>query len=338
MSRKKWEQYLNRIWYQETSVPWYLRGLSYIYRFLRGLQLRIARNRKIPLFSGVPVLVVGNITVGGTGKTPVVLALAQWLQQQGWFPAVISRGYGRLNPDNVVSVSSSSTAASVGDEPFLIWRNLQSVPVWVGSDRIALLQIIQKECPQVDVVISDDGLQNVCLPKNISVVVVDGVRQFGNKRLLPAGPLREPLEKINDYHAVLWNGVPVSPETFRIPDFVMRLLPLHWRALSTESRVELSFFAGLSCHVVAGIGHPERFFQQCSDLGVEVIPHVFPDHHRYQLNDLDFSDNKYILMTEKDAIKCSGWANSLMYYLPIVANLDEAFLKLIEVQLKNYDR
>ena len=337
MSRKKWEQKLNQVWYQQGSVPWYLMGLSYVYQFFRGLHRLIMSYRKIPPFLRVPVLVVGNITVGGTGKTPTVLALAQWLQQQGRSPAVISRGYGRLSKQ-VVSVSSLSTAALVGDEPLLIWRNLHNVPVWVGSDRIALLQIIQKECPQVNVIISDDGLQNIDLPKNISVVVVDGIRQFGNKQLLPAGPLREPLEKINDYHAVLWNGAPVSPETFRIPAFVMRLLPVYWRALSAESQVELSFFSGLSCHVVAGIGHPERFFQQCSDLGIVVIPHVFPDHYRYQPHDLAFNDDNYILMTEKDAIKCLGWANALMYYLPIVADLDRAFLKLIEMQLKNYDR
>lgn len=338
MSRKQWEQKLNQVWYQQASVPWYLIGLSYVYQFFRGLHLMFMKNKKVLPHLGIPVLVVGNITVGGTGKTPTVLALVKWLQQQGWSPAVISRGYGRLDPDKVVSVSSLSTASLVGDEPLLIWRNLQNVPVLVGSDRIALLQLIPKEYPQVNVVISDDGLQNVGLPKNISVVVVDGIRQFGNKRLLPAGPLREPLEKINDYHAVLWNGTPVSPEAFQIPSFEMHLLPVYWRALSGESQVELNFFVGLSCHVVAGIGHPERFFQQCFELGIVVIPHVFPDHYSYQPSDLDFSDNNYILMTEKDAIKCLSWANSLMYYLPIVADLDGAFLKLIETQLKNYDR
>jgi tetraacyldisaccharide 4'-kinase len=255
------ESWLNRIWYDRPAPPWWLIPLSLAYgavsgshRFLYTKRLR----RSIRL--GRPVIVVGNLTVGGTGKTPLVCWLAARLAERGYRPGIVTRGYGG-SLRGVRLVNSSDDPALVGDEPILLARRT-GLPVAVGRDRPAAAQLlVDLGC---DVVVSDDGLQHYALARDCEIVVIDGDRRFGNGWLLPAGPLREK-------------------------------------------------------RAVAGIGHPERFFNMLRAHGIEVIGHALPDHARLTPADVDFPDAKPVLMTEKDAVKCRHAADERHWYVPVSA-------------------
>jgi len=267
----------------------------------------------------VPVVVIGNISVGGTGKTPLVLWLAQQLAAAGRHPGIITRGYG--GSENVQEVPPDADPAQAGDEPLLLARR-SGCPVWTGRDRVAAGRALLAHHREVDVVISDDGLQHYRLARDGEVAVVDGQKRFGNGLLLPAGPLREPKSRLRQVDFVVVNGEPVPGLT---DAFSMRL---HGEVLVNlaqprEART-VREFAGQRVHAIAGIGNPQRFFATLLDLGLEFTAHAFPDHYAYRAEDLEFRAADAVVMTEKDAVKCAAFARSHFWYLPVEAEVDAA--------------
>lgn len=261
----------------------------------------------------VPVVVIGNITVGGAGKTPLTLWVIERLRHAGLRPGVVSRGYGRSG-SAPQAVTADSDASEVGDEPVLLAQR-SGCPMVVGADRVAAVRHLL-EVAEVDVVICDDGLQHYRLRRDVEVVVVDGRRGLGNGRLLPAGPLREPSTRLREADVVIYNGGGHAGQR-------MRLLPDAARSLVVPSRSRpLSDFSGAECHAVAGIGDPKRFFDMLSGFGLRIIPHAFADHHPYAVADIDFGDDLPVLMTEKDAVKCRAFAGQNHWFVPVTAELE----------------
>lgn len=257
---------------------------------------------------GVPVLVVGNITVGGTGKTPVVAELAARARARGRRPGIVTRGYGGRPGDRPYRVTVDADAGLVGDEPLLLARRA-ACPVMVSPDRVAAAEALVSDVG-VDCVLSDDGLQHYRLRRDAEIVVRDGARGEGNGWLLPAGPLREPVCRIRSTDLALTQG----------PEGDFRLCPGDWRRVdgAGEQRPFASL-AGQRAHAVAGIGDPARFFDMLTAAGIEVMPHPFADHHAFGPAELAFDDDVPVLMTEKDAVKCVAFAASNWWYVPVTA-------------------
>ena len=290
-----------------------LRG--WLYR--RGL-LRTHRLR-------VPVLVVGNLVAGGTGKTPLTIALARGLVAQGWRPGIVSRGYGRQSQEPV-RAGAGVPPEICGDEPLLIARQT-GLPVFVDSDRVAAArQLVAHGC---NLVIADDGLQHRRLGRDIEIEVLDGERRHGNGRLIPAGPLREPAGRRVDLRVVN-GGTPIGDE------WPMRLVLGDAEPLDGGTARPLASFIGMPVHAVAGIGNPGRFFQALRDLGLAPIEHPFPDHHAFTQEDLRFSPPHPLLMTEKDAVKCLDLALPAAYAVPVRAELPAGFFAQLHDRLAEW--
>lgn len=266
---------------------------------------------------GIPVIVVGNLTAGGSGKTPLVLWIAEFLKGKGWSPAIVSRGYGGA-ADAPRAATIASEPEEVGDEPVVLARR-SGCPVWVGRDRAEVIDALRLQHPETNVVILDDGLQHYRLRRDVEIAVV-GARGFGNGFLLPAGPLREPARRLRAVDAV------VCHDNGAIPGFRMSLegSVLH-RMTDARERRPAQSFAGGKVHALAGIGDPNRFFLHLAKLGVGAMPHPFPDHHRFVPAEIDFGDEAEVLMTEKDAVKLRRYARANWWVLPVSAKLDPAF-------------
>ena len=310
---------IERIWYGGAPVSRLLAMLVPLYRLLRAVHLAPYRlGWRRPCRLPVPLLVVGNLTAGGSGKTPVALALVEALRTRGFHPGVVSRGHGGRQRQPLL-LDDLPDPRQVGDEPSLV-RRRTGVPVAVGRDRPAAAALLLAR--GVDVVIADDGLQNPRLGRDLEVCVIDGQRRFGNGRLLPAGPLREPTRRLATVRWRVCNGGVAQPG--EVP---MRLagevaVPLE-RSAATRA---LASFAGQRVHAVAGIGHPARFFAGLAAHGIDVLPHAFADHHAFVPADIAFGDGLPVLMTEKDAVKCAAFAGSGVWCVPVRAELPEAFL------------
>jgi tetraacyldisaccharide 4'-kinase len=326
---------LQAIWYGGSLPPWPLRVLSRLFgltvRLRRaGYERGLCRSQRL----SKPVIVVGDLTVGGSGKTPLVIWLVQQLRARGLRPGVVLRGYGGSAVAGRVPylVAPDSDVAVVGDEALLL-RLRTAVPVVVGRDRVGAARRLLGV--GVDVIIADDGLQHLRLARDFEIAVIDAARGLGNRYLLPAGPLREPPERLRQVDAVVINGEAGGPlnaagaNPQALPGvqaaFVMRLIGewLHTLA-GTDERMALSSFAGQRVHAVAGIGNPQRFFAQLAAAGLEVVAHAFPDHHRYRAAELEFDDALPLLMTEKDAVKCRPFAAANRWYLPVAASFTGA--------------
>lgn len=261
----------------------------------------------------VPVIIVGNISVGGTGKTPLIIDLVKQLRARGLKPGVISRGYGGESSRWPVTVSATSTAREVGDEPCLIYQKT-AVPLVAGPSRKADIETLlsQHDC---DIILSDDGMQHYALKRDLEIAIVDAKRGFGNGLCLPSGPLREPRSRLKQVDLILYNGGAGDAASFT-------LQADSYEPLSAQSSAQpLSGLMGEKVHAVAGIGHPQRFFDMLTDQGLVVIPHAFPDHYQYQQGDLDFADDLPILMTDKDAVKCQGFSRPGLYTVPVKMEL-----------------
>ena len=307
-----------KFWYRRGAIAWLLWPASLVFFLLvvtrRSLYWLRLRKSAHP---GIPVIVVGNITVGGTGKTPLVIWIAEFLKSKGWSPAIISRGYGaKIAAPRAASVASE--AAEVGDEPIVLARR-SGCPVWVGPDRVRVAAALRAAQPEVDVLVLDDGLQHYRLRRDIEIAVVDA-RGLGNGFLLPAGPLREPRLRLRTVDAVVAHG------TAARKDFSMSLAgdEVH-RMTDARERRPLKAFAGQKVHAAAGIGDPNRFFLQLGRAGIKVIPHPFPDHHAFSETDLEFGDALPVILTEKDAVKLRRAARPDWWVLPVSARLDPGF-------------
>lgn len=328
MSRDGLAQCLPRLWNQRPLAPilLFLLPLSWLFGGIVALRRAFYRLGVSPsLRLSVPVVVVGNLTVGGSGKTPLVLWLVERLREQGWRPGIISRGYGRRAEDEILCVTATSDAATVGDEPLLLARR-SDVPVFVGRDRIAAGRALLAEHPECDIVVSDDGLQHYRLERSAEIVVFDG-RGAGNGCLLPAGPLREPLSRLAQATAVVWNGGVGQLGGIECgkPQFSMRLAGECFVALNDRKLTcSAGQLRGKPLHAVAGIGDPSRFFAQLAAMGLDFSPHPFPDHHAYGAQDFWFADGGVLLMTEKDAVKCSGLPLPEAWVLPVEAQIEDA--------------
>jgi len=266
----------------------------------------------------VPVVVVGNITVGGSGKTPIVIALANHFRQQGKQVGVVSRGYGGSHQQGGLSVNQNTEAQLSGDEPLLIAIQAQ-VPVMVNADRAQAVKDLVIE-HNVDLVISDDGLQHYAMGRQVEIVVVDGKRRFGNGFFLPAGPLRESESRLKTVDFIINNGAE------HVGEITSTLKALMFVNVATNEEQPLEFFNQKTCHAVAGIGYPQRFFDTLIQLGVEVETHAFADHYTFTQTDLAFDDDYPILMTAKDCVKCIEFATDQMWYLHVEAELSDDFL------------
>jgi tetraacyldisaccharide 4'-kinase len=272
-------------------------------------------------------VVVGNITVGGTGKTPLVIELAELLIRTGYRPGIVSRGYRGKARSWPQQVRPDSDPVMVGDEPVLITRRT-GCPMAVGPDRVAAGQALIQyhDC---DIIISDDGLQHYKLKRNIEIAVIDGTRRFGNGFCLPAGPLREPVKRLHEVDFRFTNGTAANDEIL-MQYKIMDLVSMN----DTVKRCNLSEFKGKQVHAIAGIGNPQRFFDQLRTSGLGVIEHSFPDHHEYLRKDITFNDNLPVIMTEKDAVKCFRYHSENMWYLPVATtlpkNFESQFVDLLE--------
>ena len=311
-------------WYRITPLHLLLWPLSLLFHFIVSIRRLLFRHGvlnsvKLP----VPVIIVGNISVGGTGKTPLTLWLAEQLLTDGWHPGIISRGFGGSG-SKPREVLHSSDPAEVGDEPVLMAQRLLC-PVWTGRDRPAAAQALLATHPECDIILSDDGLQHYRLQRDVEIVVVDGIRRFGNGFLLPAGPLRETPSRLREVDAVVING-----EKVNTGEFMMQLEGVHfYNLLNPAITATAADFHGQSVHAIAGIGHPERFFSHLKKLGLTLKAHPYPDHHRFSAADLAYSDANALLMTEKDAVKCSAFADEKCWVLRVDARLDPALTQLI---------
>jgi tetraacyldisaccharide 4'-kinase len=318
---------LERRWYAQLPAPRLLRPLAALYAWLSAWRRARLQARAVRL--PVPVIVVGNISVGGTGKTPLVLWLVAELRRLGLRPGVISRGYGGRAAHYPLHVSAQTPAEQAGDEPLLIVQR-SGVPLCVAPDRVAAAQALLRE-GTVDVLVSDDGLQHYRLARDLEICVVDGARGLGNAALLPAGPLREPPERLASVDLVLVNGPGWQPAGG--PCHRFRLVPGTALPLGEGRPRPLADFRGQSVHAVAGIGSPGRFFALLREAGLELIEHAFPDHHAYRAAELDFGDSRPVLMTEKDAVKCRAFARPHFYHVPVDAQPDETAARALHQRL-----
>ena len=324
---------LQHHWYRITPLHVVLLPVSFIFRALVALRRTLYRSglrasSKLP----VPVIVVGNITVGGSGKTPLTLWLAQQLIEQGWHPGIISRGYGGT-ARSPQAVQSGSDPDQVGDETVLMAQR-QLCPVWIGHNRPAVARALLQAHPECDVLLSDDGLQHYRLQRDVEIAVIDGVRGVGNGFMLPAGPLREPVARLKQVDAVVINGGAI-----KAGQYAMQLRgEVFYNLLNPDIIAHAADFHGQKLHALAGIGHPQRFFSYLNHLGLQVHPHSFPDHHRYLPADMNFADADAILMTEKDAVKCAAFATEKCWALRIDAQADPALLQHILERITSHGR
>lgn len=308
-------------WRKPNALTVLLWPLSLLYRALfvvnRSLyRLGIKRVYRAP----VPVIIIGNVTVGGTGKTPLVIFLVEALREHGFKPAVISRGYAGHAPEYPLLVTSQTPVEYCGDEPTLIVRRTK-VPMCVGPNRKSAIELLL-DTHDVDVIISDDGLQHFALARDLELCLVDDTSPLANSHLLPAGPYREPAYRLSTVDFVIRHG--------GNDGICMELVATSPKPLVTSDAV---FDSSKKIHAVAGIGNPQRFFDTCRRLGLTIEPHSFPDHHAFSLSDIDFGDS-LVLMTEKDAVKCQAFADERHWYLPVDAKLNAGFTDALIAALK----
>lgn len=321
MPERRSQGWVEAGWYASPRLL--LRPLALLYGLFAGLH-RIAYRIGIlrSVHAGVPTVVIGNVTVGGTGKTPLTLWLVSRLRQCGRKPGIVLRGYGgRQRAPHLLTPADD--ALRVGDEAVLLARR-SGCPVAVGRDRAAAAQLLA--AAGCNVVIADDGLQHHALKRDLEILVIDGARGFGNGSLLPAGPLRERRKPWRRGRVIVVHGVDaqgvVPPSAAPL---AMTLTPLALREVRTGQSRSLEELRGATVHAVAGIGHPQRFFDMLRALGAEPIEHPFPDHRRFRAADLTFGDGLRVVMTEKDAVRCTALAagRNDLFHVPVAAALSD---------------
>ena len=331
---------LERTWYKQTDwlglclvpISWLYCGVSTVRRIAYRWRL-LSSGRPL-----CPVIIIGNLTVGGTGKTPVVIACANWLQQQGYKPGIISRGYKGQTRDYPLLVSAASDPLEAGDEPVLIADKTQC-PVVVDPDRLRGCTYLTNHA-DVDIIVSDDGLQHYGLQRDIEIVVFDGQRGVGNGHCLPAGPLREPVSRLKDCQLLLYNLDKQDSVTQRFShtgavSFDYTTVTSHAQQINDPVvSVPLETLATKSCQLLSGIGNPQRFYTAMGQYGITGQIHTYSDHHIFIPKDIDF-DADVILMTDKDAIKCRSFADDRHWSVPIHAELPAGFYSEVKTLLSS---
>ena len=335
------EAWLTNEWQRISAWQILLRPVSWFFRLLvvarRGaFSAGLLKSHA----AGVPVIVVGNITVGGTGKTPLVLALAAALEKRGLHCGIVTRGYqrgdGEAGKEAIQIMPGSEAGALLSDEAGLL-VNRSGVPVFACADRFKAVEQLLLRYPEVNAILSDDGLQHYALQRALEICVIDSSRGFGNGALLPAGPLREPPSRLNSVDAIVMNGDSRNntlPLSSAIPTFHMLLANEVFINLKTGRRLQfgeaLAEFQENSLHALAGTGHPQRFFSHLGGLGFSLVgSKAFPDHHEYSAKDMPGQHARIILMTEKDAVKCGSFADERMWFMRVDAVLPEAFFDFV---------
>ena len=315
---------LDNYWYSVNPVSILLTPLSWLFRIISALRRFCYRRGLLTIYTlNVPVIVIGNISVGGTGKTPLVIWLVKQLQQAGYKPGIVSRGYRGKAQHWPQSVNANSDPIMVGDETVLLATHA-ACPVVVAPDRVAAAKMLLNK-HNCNIIVSDDGLQHYALHRDIEIIVIDGERRFGNTQCLPAGPLREPISRLNKSDIIIVNG----GQTFS-GEHSMKLIPQQIVNLVDQSQQwPNSGPANKTIHAVVGIGNPQRFFITLKEMGFNLIEHVFPDHHAYNVNDIVFDDELPVIMTEKDAVKCRSFAKINHWFLPVTAEINDAVSKQV---------
>jgi tetraacyldisaccharide 4'-kinase len=317
-------------WYTGHPALVLLRPLEALYRWVvTRKRARFLSGESASYRAPVPVIVVGNITVGGTGKTPMILWLIEHCRQQGLKVGVVSRGYGAQPPQLPWRVQADQRADQAGDEPLLIVQRT-GVPLVIDPDRSRAVQALLASEP-LDLVLCDDGMQHYRLARDLELVLIDAARGLGNGRCLPAGPLREPVERLQQVDAVLVNGADGDREA----GFAFTLQPSALVNLCSGERRSLDLFpSGQRLHAVAGIGNPQRFFNTLQGLNWQPVPHPFADHAQFSAEHLTFSPPLPLVMTEKDAVKCRAFAADDWWYLAVDAQPSPAFRNWFDGELR----
>lgn len=333
---------MERAWYQGSRWLTLLRPAEWLFRIL-------ARRRRQQYLDGhknvwqapVPVIVVGNISVGGTGKSPLVIWLIETLRAQGYKPGVVSRGYGAKPPTLPYQVVETSSASEAGDEPLMLVRRTQ-VPLVIDPDRPAAARYLL-EHNDCDLIISDDGMQHYALGRTVEIAVIDGQRGFGNGRCLPEGPLREPLERLAEVDLIIINRTDAHTAPLNLSASVlantysMSLQPVGFQSLAGDNVVPMANWKqGKQVNVVAAIGNPARFYRTLEGLGFELNRRAFPDHHQFVAQDLQFSVNAPLVMTEKDAVKCDHIQLDNAWFLQVAAEPENGFAERLTERLRSF--
>lgn len=333
-----------KAWYEGSAWLWLLWPVSKLFETLAASRRKRLEKQRIVNHDLPPVIVVGNISVGGTGKTPLVIELARLLQAKGMRPAIISRGYGGQSMNYPLAVTMESSVDQVGDEAVLIRRNV-SCPFYVDPKRARAVQRIAN-ASECDIIISDDGLQHYEMDRALEIIVVDGARLLGNELCLPAGPLREPKQRLREADFVVLNGGENNADAWsrlgidnsETRKTVMQLAPSAWVNVSSNERVALAFLPvepGAPLHAIAGIGNPQRFFATARSLGYQPLCHPFPDHYRFAVSDFCWQPGSVVIMTQKDAVKCENFSDENYWYLDIRAQLDDSFVEQFLARVEN---
>ena len=319
---------LSRLHYSKSLFPLLLLPLSAIFFLIFFIRKFLYQFNFLKSFKfNVPVIVIGNITLGGTGKTPLIIHLAEELKKNGYYPGIISRGYGS-KAMGTIEVNQKSNIDEVGDEPILIQKHTH-MPVFVSKDRVMAAKALIKKYKKIDVILSDDGIQHYRLMRDVEVLVIDGTRGFGNGYLLPAGPLRELKDKLNDVDAIVCNHKKVIDGSY-----LMKYKSKFLVNLKTKQKIPLNKIHLSNIHAIAGIGNPDRFFNDLKSLGLVFKSSAYQDHYRFTRKDFKTMGGKNIIMTEKDAVKCEKFAQDNFWYLPIDVDINSKFTNVILKKLK----
>ena len=324
---------VDRLWYQRKRPLWLLWPLAWLYRAIAGRRRRQFLTHP-PESLPLPVVVVGNITAGGTGKSPLTASLVCHLREQGWRPVIITRGYGGQSDQYPLEVTDETPVEETGDEPLML-SLMTGCPVVVDPDRYqAARYVITNNLG--DMLVCDDGLQHYRLPRDLEIAVVDGARCLGNGAPIPVGPLREPPERLSDVDIVVINGdtkacsgLPVTGDH----RFAMALEPCALRRLDSGETVPLSDLEGRRVRAVAGIGNPTRFFRTLETLGARVVPRALPDHHSFSPEDFTAEAGETLVITAKDAVKCRSIAPGDTLVLEVRAQLQAGLIDLLDRKL-----
>lgn len=317
---KRLSQQLNKLWYHSKRKPLLLKIAAHFYNWGRIVD-KFIQQKKASFISSLPVIVIGNLTVGGTGKTPLIVALHQKLIEEGYRVGIITRGYKNKLSNFPHLVTNQDSSQIIGDEAALLFQKTKA-PIVISARRQQAIDYLTQH-QLCDVILSDDGLQHIAMPRALEIVVIDGQRGFGNHELLPLGPLREPLSRLASIDLILINGTPNQKLQEELKPYQNKLFYMHIQAepiypLHSEDKLQSPLAA------FAGIGHPERFFQTLQDQGFKFKPYIFTDHHQYSAKDFVIPES-CIIMTEKDAIKCQEIKNKSIFVLPITLKIEHEF-------------